>query len=476
MKWAKVIDQERCIGCHACTVACKAEHGVPVGVTRTFVKQVEVGTFPNVGRHFQVTRCNQCDNPPCVHICPVGAMFQRPDGIVDFDRDVCIGCKACIAACPYDAIYIDPESESAAKCNFCAHRIDRGMEPACVAVCPERAIIVGDIEDRTSEVSRILARRRVDVRRPEKGTRPKVFYIGASEFTLKPGMAPLSPSFSEIPAAAGDAHRAGDPRSSVAAALISYDVPKKAPWGWPVAVYTWTKSVAAGAYLVPAAMSLAGVPVTPRWQTISTLVALAFLAVTAGLLVADLTHPLRFLRTLTRPQWRSWLARGSYIVTAYGTLLAASLLGGPTAWLALRWPGCLLAVMAAIYTAFLFAQAKGRDLWQNPLLPLHLAAQAVFAGAAALLVAGVPLPGLRVWLLAGVAAHALALLSEWFVPHATHHGARAFRWKVSGRLGRMYWLGALLVLAAVVAPPLGLAGLLLFEFAYVHAAQVVPQT
>jgi Fe-S-cluster-containing dehydrogenase component len=126
--WAKVIDHRKCIGCHACTVACKAEHGVPLGVNRTYVKQVEVGTWPHVRRHFQVTRCNQCDRPPCVEICPVTAMFRRPDGIVDFDRSVCIGCKACIAACPYDAIYMDPESLSAEKCNFCTHRIDLGLE------------------------------------------------------------------------------------------------------------------------------------------------------------------------------------------------------------------------------------------------------------------------------------------------------------------------------------------------------------
>src|SRR5690625_724115 len=115
-RWVKVLDHTLCIGCHACTVACKAEHQVPLGVNRTYVKQVEAGRYPAVRRLFQVTRCNQCADPPCVPICPVTAMFQRPDGIVDFDTDVCIGCKACIAACPYDAIYIDPGSRSAEKC------------------------------------------------------------------------------------------------------------------------------------------------------------------------------------------------------------------------------------------------------------------------------------------------------------------------------------------------------------------------
>ena len=109
-------------------------------------------------RNFQVTRCNQCEEPPCAEICPTGAMFQRDDGIVDFNRATCIGCKACIAACPYDAIYIDPETNTAAKCHYCSHRTDRGLEPACVVVCPTHAIISGDMDDPESEISQVLDR------------------------------------------------------------------------------------------------------------------------------------------------------------------------------------------------------------------------------------------------------------------------------------------------------------------------------
>ena len=127
VQWAKVIDQTRCIGCHACTTACKSENVVPIGVTRTYVKHVDVGVFPQVRRAHQVTRCNQCAHAPCVTACPTTAMFKRPDGIVDFDKSICIGCKACMAACPYDAIFINPEDHSAEKCNFCAHRIDVGI-------------------------------------------------------------------------------------------------------------------------------------------------------------------------------------------------------------------------------------------------------------------------------------------------------------------------------------------------------------
>lgn len=143
------IDNRVCIGCHACTVARKSEHSVPIGVNRTWVKYIEKGTFPNTRRSFSVQRCNHCDDAPCVEIYPVTSLYRRPDGIVDFDSDRCIGCKACMQACPYDALYLDPETLTAAKCNYCTHRVDQGYEPACVVVCPVEAIVSGDLDDRT---------------------------------------------------------------------------------------------------------------------------------------------------------------------------------------------------------------------------------------------------------------------------------------------------------------------------------------
>jgi len=160
LKWAKVIDHTRCIGCHACSTACKSENAVPLGVNRTYVKYVDIGQFPAARRAFQVTRCNQCDHPPCVEACPTSAMYRRKDGIVDFDKNICIGCKACIAACPYDAIFINPEDHSAEKCNFCAHRLEVGLEPACVVVCPTEAILIGDMNDPNSRVASYINRRR----------------------------------------------------------------------------------------------------------------------------------------------------------------------------------------------------------------------------------------------------------------------------------------------------------------------------
>src|SRR5487761_1214035 len=268
----KVLDQSRCIGCHACTTACKSENAVPLGVTRTYVKSVDVGTFPQARRFFQVTRCNQCADAPCVNACPTAAMFKRPDGIVDFNKAVCIGCKACIAACPYDAIFINPDDHSAEKCNFCAHRVDSGLEPACVVVCPVEAILIGDLNDPTSRVAQIINRQPVQVRRPEKETGPNVFYRGAHNATLDPLAArqpdgglfmwseQTGPVVSGMPA--GHDHTAGNgaPSSgtSSAAALLSYDVAHNLPWGWRVSLYTWTKGLAAGIYLLVLALVVSG--------------------------------------------------------------------------------------------------------------------------------------------------------------------------------------------------------------------------
>src|SRR5439155_1745389 len=124
---------------------CKEENQVPLGPFRAWVKYVERGTFPHTRRYFAVLRCNHCDAAPCVTICPTVALYRRPDGIVDLDGDRCIGCKACMQACPYDALYIDPNTRTAAKCHYCAHRIEVGLEPACVIVCPEQAIVAGPL-------------------------------------------------------------------------------------------------------------------------------------------------------------------------------------------------------------------------------------------------------------------------------------------------------------------------------------------
>jgi Fe-S-cluster-containing dehydrogenase component/formate-dependent nitrite reductase membrane component NrfD len=501
VRWAKIIDQTRCIGCHACTTACKSENEVPVGVTRTYVKNVDVGVFPEARRNYQVTRCNQCTDAPCAAACPTKAMFVRDDGIVDFDKDSCIGCKACIAACPYDAIFINPEDHSAEKCNFCAHRIDVGLEPACSVVCPVEAILVGDLNDPDSKVAHLVNREPVAVRRPEKNTRPKLFYRGAHQATLDP-LAAVRPEgdifmwAQQYPE--GDHHRmnAGVPVSqanSSAAAILSYDVPHNVPWDWRVGLYTWTKSIGAGIYLVAALLVLLGAidadATLFRW--VAPIASVVFLAITGAVLVWDLEHPERFYYIFTRAHWSSWLVRGGVIIMGYGAVLSLhfllSLLGMETAQRWLMIAGIPLATMTAVYTAFLFAQAKARDLWQNPLLPPHFAVQAGLAGSAAALVGAAWLDTPAVdalgWVLAGtLVVHLLMILGEVTLPHGTAHAKMAAHELTSGRFAtpfRMAVVGGLIAIPlAFLLPPLAgvvaLASMLAYEHAYVQAGQSVP--
>jgi Fe-S-cluster-containing dehydrogenase component/formate-dependent nitrite reductase membrane component NrfD len=508
-QWAKVIDQTRCIGCHACTTACKSENLVPLGVTRTYVKHVDVGTWPEARRAHQVTRCNQCAHAPCVTACPTSAMFKRPDGIVDFDKRICIGCKACMAACPYDAIFINPEDHSAEKCNFCAHRIDSGLEPACVVVCPVEAILVGDMNDTDSRVAHYVNREPVQVRRPEKETLPKLFYKGAHQATLDP-LAARRPEgglfmWAEQKQTA-ETVNSGSPMltNTSAAALLSYDVPHSIPWDWRVSLYTWTKGIAAGAYLVAGilfALALwsgrelpAGRPLVEGagtlWRWVAPVLSGLFLAVTGALLIWDLEHPERFYMIFTRPQWRSWLVKGAFVIAGYSLVLAlhfaASLSGAERPQLYLLILGVPLGVLTAVYTAYLFAQAKARDLWQNPLLPPHLLVQALLLGSASLLPFALLLePGMvtpLAWTLGATSViHLLMVWGELTLTHPTAHAALAVREMTRGRYAAYFRAGIVLTLACVFAPwlgvaasPLALVGLALHEHAYVQAGQAVP--
>ena len=512
VKWAKVIDHTRCIGCHACTTACKSENLVPLSVTRTYVKHVDVGVFPTARRAHQVTRCNQCEHAPCVAACPTTAMFKRADGIVDFDKSICIGCKACMAACPYDAIFINPEDHSAEKCNFCAHRIDVGLEPACVVVCPTQAILIGDLNDQDSYVAQIINRESVSVRRPEKETLPKLFYKGAHQATLDPLAArrPDGGLFMWSQQQQGPSQVvSGNPNfnNSSAAALLSYDVSHSIPWDWRVSLYTWTKGIAAGVYLVAALFVLCDfLSVNSSiWLWMTPVVSGVFLAITGGLLIWDLEHPERFYLIFTRPQWRSWLVKGAFVIAGYTLVLAlhflASWMGSRSVQGWLMAAGIPLSVLTAIYTAYLFAQAKARDMWQNPLLPPHLLVQALLLGSAALLPVAafepvtrtsrdVTPPLLGVLALASL-LHVLMVWGEVSLTHATAHARLAVWEMVNGRYKSDFWIGMMLSMLGGVIPwlalsgvistslgvagaPLALMGLMLYENAYVQAGQSVP--
>ncbi len=387
MRYSFVIDQDRCIGCHACTVACKEEHRVPLGVFRTWVKYIEKGEYPNTRRHFGVMRCNHCDSAPCSTICPTNALYRRSDGIIDFDNQKCIGCKSCMQACPYDALYIDPASNTAAKCNFCAHRIEANLEPACVIVCPTQAILAGDLDNPASKVSRVVATEKVSVRKPHKGTQPKLFYVGIEGDLLEPTR--LSRQNTYAFADSRD-ERSSERDFDRTATREVYDVAHPAPWGWKIATYLWTKSIASGVMLVAALMlALLGSFVGVTANVVSPAIALAALGLTALLLIFDLKRPDRFYYLLTKPNFRSWLVIGAYILMAYGALCLSWLVLGLRHSIV---PGALVAATAimaaasACYSAFLFAQAKGRDLWQSPMFFWHLLTQAFTAGSAVWLV------------------------------------------------------------------------------------------
>src|ERR1700722_12735407 len=512
MKYGFVIDNRKCIGCHACTVACKTENQVPVGVNRTWVKYVEKGIFPNTRRVFQVTRCNHCEKPPCVTICPVTAMYQRRDGIVDFNSDRCIGCKACMQACPYDSIYMDPDDGTAAKCHFCAHRTEVGLEPACVIVCPEHAIIAGDLSDPSSEVAQLVAREPVRVRKPEQGTVPKLFYIDGDESAIVPTAARHEPFYmwSQRNAAL---HGGGAlyPENSPLLqknAVAAYDVGHARPWGWQVPAYSWTKSIASGALAIPAiAVALGKLPANRMRDIALATVALLFTVLTTVLLVWDLDHPERFLRVVFMAQKRSWLSRGAFILMTYSTLCGlfwlAAVAGFSAATSVLLWPLVLSGFAAAAYTAFLFGQCEGRDLWQTPLLPAHLIVQALLCGAAVLALlpeaiggSGQALAVAVPVLIITLALHLLMLLGEVAMPHTTDNARYGARLMTRGPFARAFWFGAVTIGAIIpllllggglilgspnhlvvgAASLLALTGLLIFEWCFVMAGQSVPNS
>ena len=404
-----VIDNRTCIGCHACTVACKSEHDVPIGVNRTHVKYIETGTYPDSSREFSVHRCNHCEDAPCTTICPTYALFTRDDGIVDFDNDRCIGCKSCMQACPYDALYIDPNQGTAAKCNYCAHRIENSYEPACVIVCPTESIISGDIEDPNSEIALRIAQNDVKVRKPEAGTKPNVYYVETSDEMLDPSATAVTGIGMWTDQAHGVGHfakyadsrlaeadtpsmlvqlalekkaKAANPRDQAIIrdvmakleqdkpkATRAYDQPSKGIlWDGEVAAYIVTKAAASGFYILLMLLMMNGISEIEWLIFPGFFASIALLGITGLLLVKDLDKPGRFLYVLLRPNWDSWLVRGAYILSGFGAILCAhvtvSMLDYDVVWhTRLAYVGIPFAWMTGAYTGWLLKQAKGRTMW-----------------------------------------------------------------------------------------------------------------
>lgn len=177
-RWGMLIDLRKCTGCQACTVACKIENNIPTGVFRTWVPDVEVGSYPDTKRAFLPRLCNHCERPSCIEVCPAGATWQRKDGIVEIDYDLCWGCGACVNACPYDARFINPITKTADKCTFCSQRVDQGLQPACVETCIGGARQFGDLKDPNDPMTKQVLSGIIQQLKPGTGNEPRVFYIG----------------------------------------------------------------------------------------------------------------------------------------------------------------------------------------------------------------------------------------------------------------------------------------------------------
>jgi Fe-S-cluster-containing dehydrogenase component len=198
-KYGMLVDLRKCVGCNACVVSCKSEHLSPTGIFNTRVLDKEIGKFPKVIRVFVPVLCNHCDEPTCMDVCPTKATYKQDNGVVNIDYEKCIGCAACVEHCPYhvrtlvkDNRCVYPDGKSvfekpvhnkipnnvATKCDFCYHLLEKGESPKCAEICPTSARIVGDLSDSRSKIVELIEKYKAWTLLPEKGTAPRVYYIG----------------------------------------------------------------------------------------------------------------------------------------------------------------------------------------------------------------------------------------------------------------------------------------------------------
>lgn len=432
----------------------------------------------------------------------------------------------------------------AQKCNYCTHRTDIGLEPACVVVCPEHAIISGDIDNPNTEISKLLARETVNVRKPEKGTNPKLFYIDGDRVSINPTATEVEDDYMWSSQASGVGKYAKyaeqrinespnaeeiakqkqtnlvqiEPRKKKAKRV--YDSPSKGVlWGWEVSAYVLTKAIAAGAFLIPVVGGMFFYAVPELFKQIGAIVSFIFLSITGILLIKDLGRPDRFLYVLLRPQFKSWLSRGAYIITIFGGLL--------TTWIILSFTGygdyplispqtnltasaddftlinsieifaIVFALLSAVYTAFLFAQAKGRDFWQSPMLGLHMILHSLMAGFAVFLIAGLFLENVNtglIWVLKRITIysiifHLVTLAIELTTTHTTEDAHKVVKMITKGHFSSAFWFGMIIIgnfipliilltlesyVAAGISGILILIGLAFAQHIWVKAPQRIP--
>jgi formate-dependent nitrite reductase membrane component NrfD len=426
-------------------------------------------------------------------------------------------------ACPYDALYLNEDLGAVEKCHFCAHRVEKGLEPACVTVCPVGAIIPGDFDDPESRVSLIRRAQVLSVRRPEQGTGPNVMYIGANDVALNPGRAekPNQYIWSQRRDTKPEPWPTEVGTQPDAREVLNAD--HKVEWGWTVGLYLLTKGIAAGAAILAPFIAMFAPNAMPRWLPQS--VALLFTAITVFLLIEDLAKPTHFYKLFTRPNWNSWLVKGGIVLTVFAGLSVAILLcgffrspadhgefdfgietvkniGAPQThliglvWLFkfLPWLNAAVGILAAGYTAFLFKQCKGRDLWEADGLLWHLLAQSLTSGAAFFVFAGMS-NAVTVWalLLGGLAIGMLHFLpirerdktdnfkqAQGFL-HEARFGkfriAKDSNWLIPALAAlsiALLFAGQYATIPLTAIGALALGVLLLYELAFVRAGQLPP--
>ena len=193
-RYGMAIDLDKCVRCRTCFVVCKVMHDIPNQFesgnryTRFRFIEPEIGAYPNVRRHFLPVHCMQCEKPACVAVCPEKALIRQENGLIAYDPEKCIGCEACVEACPYNARYINEQKGVANGCDFCADRIAAGKDPWCVERCIGQAIVFGDLDDQHSPVSEMIRQTKAEPLSPDFGTRPKVFYGNMNGLSKIPGI------------------------------------------------------------------------------------------------------------------------------------------------------------------------------------------------------------------------------------------------------------------------------------------------
>lgn len=366
-RYAMALDTVTCIGCNACTLACKVENASPSGIWMAPVIEREFGKYPEVRKTFLPLLCNHCEDAPCMKACPTKAIKRREDGIVLIDPDVCCGSGACVIACPYGAISYygrqDPlttpyekarvsrhQTGVAQKCTFCAPRIDRGLEPACVEACPTGARIFGDLEDPQSPVSRVLAAR-------ESVPLGSPVPTGASVRYLTDGV-----------------KRAGGSVTDIALKFR----PQKA-WRFVQVLQFWLLGAGAGVF----ALSRFLVPdATLFGFNFGAALALVLVAGTNLMLTSHLGRPARFLNALRN--WRtSWIARGAIADFVFLGAVGAQLSPTPEPWRTLSTMLALVSgVVVIAYPGLSMRAFSSVPAWRGWRLPGEALAEAAMSGAA----------------------------------------------------------------------------------------------